>query len=159
MSECINKVFKQGDILYSPTYVKILKCVNDEEYFVEDIFFEVQYTLEGHTLINTYSGCTYYETFTKISLSCLIEKFLDTKDGSIFTVCFKKLNNEFRYLRGKYIGQDLLYGRSRVFDLDIKEIRLVDHRTLQFLIVDEHLYIVNDCELSLHDINTNLLRF
>lgn len=63
-----------------------------------------------------------------------------------FTVCFVKQEDETeRVLRGRLIAPEPLLGRSHVEDLDITDghrIRLVDHRSLKWLIVNGIKYVV-----------------
>lgn len=62
-----------------------------------------------------------------------------------FTVCFDKQEGEERILRGRLIAPEPLLGRSHVEDLDITDghrIRLVDHRSLKWLIVNGIKYVV-----------------
>jgi hypothetical protein len=63
----------------------------------------------------------------------------------VFTVCFDRADGTERTLRGRYLEQDEQLGRSRVEDLDRPagdRIRLVDHRTLKWLVVDGVRYVV-----------------
>ena len=58
-----------------------------------------------------------------------------------FTVCFLKQDGEERILRGRLVAPEPLLGRSHVEDLDIKDglkpgLRLVDHRTIKWLIIN-----------------------
>ena len=62
-----------------------------------------------------------------------------------FTVCFEKQNGEERVLRGRLISHEALLGRSSVEDLDLPagdRTRLVDHRTLKFLILNGVKYVL-----------------
>jgi hypothetical protein len=61
------------------------------------------------------------------------------------TVCFVKQDGEERILRGRLIKPEPLLGRSSVEDLDIigkNRVRLVDHRTLKWIIVDGTKHVV-----------------
>jgi hypothetical protein len=63
----------------------------------------------------------------------------------VFTVCFDRADGVERTLRGRYLEQDEQLGRSRVEDLDRPagdRIRLVDHRTLKWLVVDGVRHVV-----------------
>jgi len=63
-----------------------------------------------------------------------------------FTVCFEKQDKTERVLRGRLIAAEPLLGRSHVEDLDEtdgKRLRLVDHRTIKYLIVDGVKYTVS----------------
>lgn len=62
-----------------------------------------------------------------------------------FTVCFDRQDGKERVLRGRLVSAEPLLGRSHVEDLDEpegKRMRLVDHRTIKFLITDGVKYVV-----------------
>lgn len=62
-----------------------------------------------------------------------------------FTVSFQKTDGEERVLRGRLVKPEPLLGRSMVEDLDVKgvnRLRQVDHRTINYLIVDGVKYTV-----------------
>lgn len=62
-----------------------------------------------------------------------------------FTVSFQKTDGEERVLRGRLVKPEPLLGRSMVEDLDLKgvnRLRQVDHRTINYLIVDGVKYVV-----------------
>jgi len=62
-----------------------------------------------------------------------------------FTVSFQKTDGEERVLRGRLVKPEPLLGRSMVEDLDVSgvnRLRQVDHRTINYLIVDGVKYIV-----------------
>lgn len=75
---------------------------------------------------------------------------LISSNGRPFKVCFTKANGEERVLRGYFIGSEELLGRSKVIDLDLdpgaNRVRLVDHRTVRWLIVGGTKYIVKGKE-------------
>jgi hypothetical protein len=61
------------------------------------------------------------------------------------TVCFEKSDGSERVLRGKLVTPEPLLGRSMMEDFDIKtgnRLRLVDHRTIRYLIVEGTKYSV-----------------
>jgi hypothetical protein len=64
-----------------------------------------------------------------------------------FTVRFKKKGGEWRTLRGRFVAHEMLLGRSRVEDLDEpetkKRLKQVDHRTIEWLILDNVKYTVS----------------
>lgn len=62
-----------------------------------------------------------------------------------FTVGFTKVDGSSRTLRGRLLSPEPLLGRSHVEDLDItsgSRLRLVDHRSIEFLIIDGVKYVV-----------------
>lgn len=64
-----------------------------------------------------------------------------------FTVNFNKQEGKERTIRGRLLSSESLLGRSTVEDLDISlkenRIRQVDHRTINWLILDFIKYTVN----------------
>lgn len=80
----------------------------------------------------------------KVSRSKLAEILTET-NGEQFTAIFKKANGENRTLRGKLFEPKPTMGRSIVEDLDLPEdnrIRLVDHRTLESLVIKDTQYVL-----------------
>jgi len=61
------------------------------------------------------------------------------------TVCFVKNDGTERTLRGRLVKPEPLLGRSTVEDLDVtngNRLRLVDHRTIKWIVVDGTKYTV-----------------
>lgn len=61
------------------------------------------------------------------------------------TVCFEKADGTERVLRGKLVKPEPLLGRSMMEDMDVDgkdRLRQVDHRTIQYIIVDGVKYVV-----------------
>ena len=92
----------------------------------------------GDSLIQKAFSADWFEKTEKVTKTEAAEK-LSTAYNRPFTVCFKKANGDTRELRGRLIKPEPLMGRSMVEDLDLNEgspMRLVDHRTIEWLIVD-----------------------
>ena len=80
----------------------------------------------------------------KVSKTKLADVLTET-NGEQFTAVFKKANGQSRTLRGKLFEPKPTMGRSIVEDLDLPEgerIRLVDHRTLESVIVNDKKYVL-----------------
>ena len=125
-------------------YVKV-KQITDNEILVADVDHgNREITICGRELIeNAYSADQVHETIqvTKTQAAEILV-------GSVnrpFTVCFVKADGSERMLRGRLIRPEPLLGRSVVEDLattDVNRIRQVDHRTIQWLIVEGVKYTV-----------------
>lgn len=59
-----------------------------------------------------------------------------------FTIEFIKQNGDHRVLLGTFVGPEPHFGRSIVRDLEMKEIRQVDNRTVESLIINNIKYEV-----------------
>lgn len=77
----------------------------------------------------------------------MVELLCDSPNRPL-TVCFIKKDGSERVLRGKWIGQEKMMGRSFCEDLDITKtdkedgMREVDHRSIQWLVVDGVRYVL-----------------
>ncbi len=105
-----------------------------------DIDLDIQgFAVNGTPLVESLYTAGVYEKIEKVTHTELAEKFVEECRNIPFTVCFVKQNGEERVLRGRYIKQERLMGRSMVEDLDITashKQRLVCHRELRWLIVN-----------------------
>lgn len=103
--------------------------------------------ITGKKLIESkfYSNSQFNKTM-KIGKNELAQKLLNTGD-KIFTVCFTKANNEKRILIGHFHSAEPFLGRTNVIDLEVastdktKGHRLIDNRTIQWLVTDNIKYI------------------
>lgn len=151
-----SKNFEVGDIIYSVSYAKVL-CANKENYIVRDVYSQLEYKLQGAELINTHESAIRYDAVERITLSNLVKSFLASATGEVFAVGFIKADGTLRVLRGAYLAEEPLFGRTKVIDFDNNnEIRLVDHRTLQFLVSNGILCISEKCEFTDFDIDNAL---
>ena len=97
------------------------------------------FAVNGTPLVESLYTAGVVERTEKVTQTELAEHFVEDCRNIPFTVCFVKQNGEERILRGRYIKQERLMGRSMVEDLDIKsghKQRLVCHRELRWLIVN-----------------------
>ena len=95
-------------------------------------------------LVNSFSA-DIFEEEQKVTMTKAAEILIGSFNRPL-TINFDKQDGENRTLRGRFIVSEPLLGRSKVEDLDIPKgqhrIRLVDHRTIRFLIVDGVKYVV-----------------
>jgi len=101
----------------------------------------------GNDLIESkfHSSAQFSETI-KCGKNELAEKLANCGD-KVFTVCFEKQDNSERILIGYFISSESFLGRTKVIDLNIspsdktKGIRLIDNRTIKWLVVEDKRYI------------------
>jgi hypothetical protein len=102
-------------------------------------------TVIGKELIAQAHSADYFAEEVKAPLTD-IAKLLINAGIAPFTVSFTKADGEPRILRGTLIRAEDVLGRSYVNDLDIpanaNQVRLVDHRTISFLIIGGVKYVV-----------------
>lgn len=105
---------------------------------VQDVDRNARFSVIGQDLIDAASSAdTFVETKTVTKTAAA--ELLVSSHNKPFTVCFEKQEGGERVLRGRLLSAEPLLGRSHVEDLDISSgnrMRLVDHRTIRYLIVD-----------------------
>lgn len=106
--------------------------------------------VDGRELIGQALSADYFAEEVKTTMTEVAEKLV-TSHNRPLTVCFVKQpkkgeeEGEERVLRGRLLSHEALLGRSYVEDLDKPEndrVRLVDHRTIRWLVVDGVKYTV-----------------
>jgi len=140
------KRVKPGDLMAFIYYGKV-KRVNDggTSLTITGINREQgEFVISGeHLITSSFSADQVLEevVVTKTQAAeILVESF-----NRPLTVCFIKQEGGRRVMRGRLLQPEPLLGRSFVEDLDVTEkdrVRLVDHRTIKFLIVDGVKYTV-----------------
>ena len=86
-------------------------------------------------------SAAYYTEEERVNRTKLAELLEQAKDA-VFTVKFTKKEGEQRVMIGHLLQIEPKMGRSYVFDLENKGTRLVDHRTLDWLIIKGKKYYV-----------------
>lgn len=143
LKKVISMDFKVGDVVQL-VYNCEVKQVGKDSLIVYDKERKMSIELKGHDLINSTKNGSFYSLTKKVSMTEAAEILIGSH-GVIFTVEFIKQNSEARTLRGYLVGIDGQFGRSKCVDLDVEEeykIRLVDHRTIQSIIIGGVKYIV-----------------
>jgi hypothetical protein len=103
-------------------------------------------SIDGRDLVENSISADYFKEEEKVTKTKAAE-LLVSSHGKLFTVCFVKTDGEERVLRGRLVNPEPLLGRSTVEDLEQpagKRIRLVDHRTIRWLVLEGVKYIVKD---------------
>lgn len=97
------------------------------------------FSVNGKELIESAASADYFQEVRKVNATAIATRLVNSVNRP-FTVCFVKADGSERILRGRLVSAEPLMGRSMCEDLDLQgekdTLRLVDHRTLQWLIVD-----------------------
>jgi len=129
-------------------YVRVKNNTKDLTYghtlTVDDVDNEKEFMIKGTELVAQGMSANVWEKEEKVTKTKLAE-LLSTAYNVPFTVCYLKKNKSERVLRGRLLGTEKLMGRSQVEDLDLpkgKRFRLVCHRELRWLILDNVKYVI-----------------
>ena len=133
-----------GHIMAFTYYGRVTKVANDGTLIhLDSLDYGFPFTAQGKELIDEADSADTYAAQELTSQTDVIKQLVES-GRKPFTACFVKDNGEERVLRGRLIGVDQYRGRSQVEDLDQpadKRFRLVDHRTLKYVIVDGTKYV------------------
>jgi len=105
---------------------------------------EGEFSIAGKALIASSFSADQFLEEEKVSKTRAAESLV-TSFNRPLTVCFVRQAGGTRVLRGRLLQPEPLLGRSYVEDLDVsgkERIRLVDHRTIRYLIVEGVKYVV-----------------
>jgi|GEM_PF-3574026 len=112
---------------------------------VKDVDNHREMGVNGTELIESSFSADQFHEEIKVSKTKAAELLVSSPNRPI-KVSFNKQDGTERILRGRLIQPEPLLGRSMVEDLDITDgknrLRQVDHRTINFIIVDGVKYIV-----------------
>lgn len=136
------KKTKVGDLLAVIKYAKVIRVFNDEA-VLRDVEDESEFRIIGSSLVEKCLSADQFEETKKVSKTELAEKLVSSFNQPL-TVCFDKSDGTERILRGKLLEPEPLLGRSYLEDMDITDknkTRLVDHRSLKYIIVDGVKYV------------------
>lgn len=142
------KKVKPGDVMAIIHYVKVDK-INESatEMRVEPVDnpTNTAFLVQGQELITKALSADFFGEEVKVSMTEAAEKLVSSHNRPL-TVCFIKQDGDDRVLRGRLLSPEPLLGRSHLEDLDVSDpknrVRLVDHRTIKYLIVDGVKYVV-----------------
>ena len=96
--------------------------------------------IKGTQLVESLSSADYFTSTQKQSKTELAEILINASVRP-FTVVFEKQNGEKRTMRARFLSTEPLLGRSIVSDLDNGgQIKQVDHRTIESIIIDKVKY-------------------
>ncbi len=132
----------EGDLMAFVYYGKI-KDANFNKIKVQSLT-GIDFEVIGQDLIENGFSADQYEEEVKVTKTKAAETLVSSHNRPL-TVCFEKTDGTERVMRGRLITPEPLLGRSKVEDLDITDghrLRLVDHRTIKYLIVEGVKYVV-----------------
>lgn len=133
---------QSNDLMAIVSFVKVARRSGDRMLEVSNVDNGMVFEVHGKDLAEEMYSADRYLSTEQLTKTQLAEK-LSTSYNRPFTVTFDKTDGKERVLRGRLLKTEPLLGRSHVEDLDITSgtpLRLVDHRTIQSLIVDGVLY-------------------
>jgi hypothetical protein len=137
-----------GDLMAFTYYARVEQVgVGGTKLVVSDLDSGIQnITVDGKELVEHALSADYFGEVEKVTKTKAAEMLVSSY-GRPFTVCFEKTDGEDRTLRGRLVAPEPLLGRSQVEDLEQplkSRTRLVDHRTIHWLVVDGVKYVVKD---------------
>lgn len=147
----VNKIespkVKVGDMMALVYYVKVKSVNKNDELMVEDLDnggTEIQ--VRGKELIENSFSADQFAEEEKVSKTQAAELLVSSPNRPL-SVSFMKADGSERTIRGRLVKPEPLLGRSMVEDLELpvtekNRLRQVDHRTINWLIVDGVKYIV-----------------
>lgn len=145
------KHLNEGDVIARVVYARIIKVghmvegtgrnrrvkENVDSLLCEDLSTNGhRFQIDGEDLIDSFESSEQWGTSEPKSMTELAE-ILVNAGYSPFLVTFTKQDGENRTLRGRLVKPEPLLGRSLVqdFEADDEGLRLVDHRTIQSIII------------------------
>ena len=134
---------KSGELMAFVYYAKVNR-VSNESLDVESLDGKMSFEVRGKELIERGYSADQFEEEIKVSKTKAAEILVSSYNRPL-TVAFEKIDNSERILRGRLVTPEPLLGRSMCEDLDIvgkDRLRLVDHRTIKWIIVEGVKYVV-----------------
>jgi hypothetical protein len=105
---------------------------------------DMDFQVQGTELIENGFSADQFAEEVKVTKTKAAEILISSHNRPL-TVCFEKTDGSERIMRGRLVTPEPLLGRSMVEDLDITDghrLRLVDHRTIRYLVVEGVKYVV-----------------
>lgn len=129
---------KPGDVMAFTYYAKV-KSVGADRLTVEGLDAGLgEFQVIGLPLIEGSASADQVHETVRVSMTEAARLLVESPRRPL-TVCFNKADGTERVMRCRLVDHEALLGRSRVEDLDNPEgdrLRLVDHRTLRWVVVD-----------------------
>lgn len=135
----MNNKLKKGDILSLNLTLSVVKVEGDTVVTEDKDGKRVVFQGDG---VKDCKSADLYSSSVQSTRTRIIEIFQKMSPSDVFTVEFVKQDGTLRKLRGKMIKSENGFGRSEVWDLDVKGKRQVDHRTVESLIFDGVKYFI-----------------
>jgi hypothetical protein len=138
---------KEGEMLSFTNYYKVLEH-NVDQLKVVDLRSKVTVIISGESLIELLKSNDYYEKTVVVTKAEMVDALLGAGQ-TVFTVGFKKADGSDRVMIACNPKAETNLGRTQVVDLEVidkdpadktKGIRLIDNRTIEFLVLDKVRY-------------------
>jgi len=143
-----SKTIKQGHIVSTTRFLQVDSVESlpkgQQKVSVTDLVDGMQFEIHGVDLVDDLDSANEFEKTKKLSRTDLAKKLTESYN-IVFSVCFDKADGTERVLRGRLMKPEPLLGRSHCEDLEVTKgckLRLVDHRTLKWMIVEGVKYTV-----------------
>ena len=128
---------KEKDVISLTKYAQV-KSIFENTIRAVDLHDGKDFEIYGKDLHDACMSADFFDDTQKVTKTELAE-ILVKSYGRPFTVVFDTTKTKDRVLRGRLISSESILGRSTVEDLDKSDgdrVRLVDHRTLKSIVVD-----------------------
>jgi hypothetical protein len=138
---------KVGDLMAFVYYTRVKNSdTRQEKLVVEDVYNGKEFSVFGNQLISSSFSADQFSEEIKVTKTKAAEILVGSVNRP-FSVSFDKADGSERVLRGKLVAPEPLLGRSMVEDLDLaasekNRLRQVDHRTINWIIVEGVKYTV-----------------
>lgn len=140
---------RPGDVIAIVTYARVVANLRyNQTLQVQDLDRHgTPFEIKGDELARDCFSADRFAEEVKLARTKICKILMTRCWGVPFTACFVKENGEERVMRCRYLENEETDGRSRVEDLDVargeNRVRLIDHRTLKWLIVRGVKYVSN----------------
>jgi hypothetical protein len=143
--------FQEGEVLSFTNYFRVLQQ-NGDSLIVSEVKNSDKSELiniDGKDLLNQLVSADQYEITVKVTKGQMVDKLLSAGDR-VVTVNFTKQDGTIRVLKGTNPTPEVNLGRTQIIDLEVLEknpqdptrgIRLIDNRTINFVVLNNVLYI------------------
>lgn len=135
---------KAGQYMAFINWVKVKDAINPDHVVVTDVDGGGDIQIRGRSLVAGAFSADLFEETKKVTKTAAAEVLVSSFNRPL-TVTFLKADGTERTMRCRLVKPEPLLGRSMVEDLeqaDGNRVRLVDHRTIEWLIVDGVKYVV-----------------
>ena len=130
---------ERGDLMAILTFVKVEhKSSFGGSIGVRNVDSGMPFSVNGTELVEVMYSADRFMSEEKLTQTQLAETLI-TLYNTPFTVEFVEKDGTERTLRGRLVSHEIIFGRSKVVDLDITSgynMRLVDHRTIKSIIAN-----------------------
>lgn len=130
---------KKNDIVSLTKYF-VVDSASTSKISVKDMDTNEMVEIKGVQLVESLSSADFFKSTERKTKTELAEILINANVRP-FTVVFEKQNGERRIMRARFLSTEPLLGRSIVSDLDDGgQVKQVDHRTIESIILDKVKY-------------------